>query len=487
MLLRMLCLWLLIAPAAPAQGIRKAVVAGQFYPGGKDLLSRQIDLFLREAPRETIDATIRGLIVPHAGYVYSGKIAARAYAAASGSSVETVVIIGPAHHLGFHGCSVYQEGGYETPLGIAEIDAPLAKRISRSGGFLFRPGAHREEHSIEVQVPFIQTVFPGAKIVPILMGYPESETVLALSAALKKCLPGTRSLIIASTDLSHFLAHEEASVRDEETIRSIRELKTKSLLRKIERGANIMCGGGPVLSLLEYARAYPGTTVKAFAYADSSEAGGPEDRVVGYFAGAVISPSTPFSLSPWEKDRLLQISRTALSRSLLSQPIDVPPPSNPNLLRKRGTFVTLKKKGSLRGCIGFSEPILPLYQSVIQAVIFAAKRDPRFPPVSRSELPDLEIEISVLGPLVPLDTPRNIKIGTHGLIIEKNDARGLLLPQVPVENGWSRSTFLKQVCRKAGLPIDGWESGARLYTFEAIVFRESGSHEKSDKDGLSLS
>lgn len=485
MFLRVLCLCLLIAPAAPSQGIRKAAVAGQFYPGSENLLSRQIDLLLREAPRETIDATIRGLIVPHAGYAYSGKIAARAYAAAAGLSVDTVVIVGPAHHLGFDGCSVYPEGGYETPLGIAEIDASLAKKIARSGGFSFRPLAHRREHAVEVQIPFIQKVFPGAKIVPILMGYPESDTILSLAAALKKCLPNTRSLVIASTDLSHFLAHEEASVRDEETIRSIRELKTKSLLRKIERGANIMCGGGPVLSMLEYARAFPGTEIKTFAYADSSDAGGPEDRVVGYFAGAVISLSESLSLSWREKDRLLQISRTALSRSVLSLPLDVTPPSSPNLLRKRGAFVTLKKKGALRGCIGFSEPVLPLYQSVIQAAIFAASRDPRFPPVSPSELPDLEIEISVLGPLVHLDAPRHIKIGTHGLLIEKNGARGLLLPQVPVENGWSRSTFLQQTCRKAGLSPDAWESGARLYTFEAIVFHESDSHEKSGKDGLS--
>jgi len=369
-------------------------------------------------------------------------------------------------------------------LGVAEIDAPLAAKISKAGGFSFLPRAHREEHAIEVQVPFIQEVFPRAKIVPILMGRPTSETVHALSAALRKCLPGTRSLVVASTDLSHFLAHEDAFARDKETIRLVCELQTKSLMRKIERGANIMCGGGSVISLLEYARAYPGASVKAFSYADSSAAGGPRDRVVGYFAGALISPSLShsFSLSNQEKKQLLQLSRTALSHSVLSHPLDIPPPSNPSLMRKRGAFVTLKKKGALRGCIGFTEPILPLYQSVIQAAIFAANRDPRFSPVTPSELPDLEIEISVLGPLVHIDSPRHVKIGKHGLLIEKNGARGLLLPQVPVENGWSRSTFLQQTCRKAGLPPEAWKEGARLYVFEAIIFHEStrpGGEKKS--------
>lgn len=472
---RLLGFLLAAATAVSAQGVRKAAFAGQFYPGERDALSRQIDGFLKESSQPALEAGVLGLIVPHAGYTYSGRIAACAYAAAAGSSYDTVVIIGPAHRVGFEGCSVYPEGGYETPLGVAEIDAPLAEKIATAGGFVFLPQAHREEHAVEVQVPFIQKTFPQAKIVPILMGRPVSETVFALSAALKKCLPGTRTLVVASTDLSHFLTHEEASELDKKTIQMIRQHQTTSLLHKIERGANLMCGGGPVVSVLQYVGAYPGTTVQVLSYADSSAAGGPRDRVVGYFAGALVSPSSPptFSLSAPEKDQLLRLSRTALRQSVLSQPVDIAAPANPNLRLPRGAFVTLKKKGVLRGCIGFTEPRLPLYQSVAQAAVFAASRDPRFSPVKESELSDLEIEISVLGPLVKVDAPRSIKVGTHGLMIEKNGARGLLLPQVAVENHWNRSTFLQQTCRKAGLPPDAWKSGARIYTFEALVFHES--------------
>jgi AmmeMemoRadiSam system protein A len=186
------------------------------------------------------------------------------------------------------------------------------------------------------------------------------------------------------------------------------------------------------------------------------------------YAGENTVP--PFSLSPEEKTRLLKIARETLERYVRNNEVYRPEENDPKLLRPKGAFVTLKKNGELRGCIGFIEPVLPLHQTVVQATIYAASKDARFPPVIASELEDIELEISVLTPPVRIDDPREVEVGKHGLIIAKGGQRGLLLPQVPVENRWSRRTFLQRTCQKAGLPKDAWREGAEIYTFEAIVF-----------------
>jgi len=213
--------------------------------------------------------------------------------------------------------------------------------------------------------------------------------------------------------------------------------------------------------------------VEILKYSDSSQTGGDESGVVGYMAAAVYargSTASSFSLSLDEKTSLLQIARETLERYVRNNEVYHPETDNPKFLSKRGAFVTLKKKGELRGCIGFIEPELPLHQTLVQATIYAASKDTRFPPVSPSELRDIELEISVLTPFKKIDDPREVDVGKHGLIIAKGNRRGLLLPQVPVENRWSRETFLQQTCQKAGLPRDAWRSGADIYTFEAIVF-----------------
>jgi AmmeMemoRadiSam system protein A len=167
---------------------------------------------------------------------------------------------------------------------------------------------------------------------------------------------------------------------------------------------------------------------------------------------------------------LLKIARETLERYVRKKEVYRPEENNPKLLSPKGAFVTLKKNGQLRGCIGFIEAVLPLHQTIVQATIYAASKDARFPPVTPSELEDIELEISVLTPPVRIDDPRNVEVGKHGLIIAKGSQRGLLLPQVPVENKWSRRTFLQRTCQKAGLPKDAWRSGAEIYAFEAIVF-----------------
>ncbi len=460
----------LSASLVRAQGLRKAVWAGAFYDEDRGVLSGRIDDFLKNVQSlPPFAGEVRALVCPHAGYVYSGQTAAYAYRLVQGKSYETVVIIGPSHRHGFDGCSIYPKGGFETPLGVAEIDEALAALIARKSGFSYVAAAHQEEHSLEVQVPFIQKVLPQAKIVPIVMGYPTRRTIYALADSLDEALTAKKILIVASTDLSHYLSKEEAKATDAETISLVRKLDTATLISKLARGENIMCGGGPVVSTLLALKKKGRPRVEVLRYSDSSGFGGP---IVGYLAAAVtVEGSLPeFSLSPEEKSELLRLARQAIQGFVAEKKILEYRTDSPHLLVERGAFVTLKKDGHLRGCIGFIEPVLPLYETVIRAAVYAATEDTRFEPVSQEELKELELEISVLTPLKRIDDPRSVEVGKHGLVISMGSKKGLLLPQVAVENRWKAETFLGQACLKAGLPPDAWKKGAEIFVFEAIVF-----------------
>lgn len=465
----------LLASFSWPQGVRKPVAARGFYTDNPELLSRQIDSFLQNAKQPLASAeNLIALIAPHAGYAYAGLVAASAYRLAKGKDYETVVIIGPSHHYGFEGCSIYLRGGFETPLGVAAVDESLALELSRASGYGYIPEAHEKEHSVEVQVPFIQKTLPKAKIVPIVMGYQTRTTITALANSLSKVLPGKKVLVVASTDMSHYLPKKDANDADANTASLIKSFNTELLLTKVQREENIMCGGGPVVSTLLYAKKREKAKVEVLDYTDSSQSqyGTPESQVVGYLAAAVMadSPSSEFTLTAEEKGELLKLARQAINEFIRQNKVVEYKTQNMNFLSSKGAFVTLKEKGLLRGCIGYIEPVYPLYQTVIQTAIFAACRDPRFPPVSAEELADLDIEISVLTPLKKIDSPKVVEVGKHGLVISQGDKKGLLLPQVAVENHWSREIFLNEACLKAGLPMDAWKSGADIYIFEAIVF-----------------
>ncbi|MFC2163673.1 AmmeMemoRadiSam system protein B [Acidobacteriota bacterium] len=464
---------ILLCTSTWAQGIRKPVCAGSWYDSRKEVLSQQLAQFLDQAKGQSAPQKgIVALIAPHAGYSYSGPVAAHAYRLVQGQDYDTVIIIGTAHRYAFSGCSIYPRGGYETPLGVAEVDEGLAAEIAKSTGFKYHAKAHSEEHSVEMQVPFIQKVLPKAKIVPIIMGRPSKKTISALAKAFSDSFGDRKVLIVASTDLSHFFSKQKANRVDSETTSLIQNLDTDEIIKKVARNENIMCGGGPVSAVLLCAKNLGNARAEILKYLDSSQAGGPESRVVGYVAAAVYAdrPELSFSLNAEEKKELLHIAKSALEMYILENQVFNAFTDNPNLISNKGAFVTLKKKGRLRGCIGYIEPVLPLNKVIVQAAILAASRDVRFKPVQPSELKDIEVEISVLTPLRKINNPKEVKVGKHGLIIAKGDRNGLLLPQVPVENRWSRRTFLEQTCVKAGLPRDAWRSGADIYVFEAIVF-----------------
>ena len=457
-----------------AQGVKPAAFADQFYTADPGQLAAEIDAYLAAAsPDARPSGKVVALIAPHAGYVYSGRTAAAAYALVKGSAVDTVVIVGPSHRVAFEGCSIWPDGGFETPLGVAPVDAALAKEISLASGFGFQRAAFADEHSVEVQVPFIQRALPGAAIVPIVMGRQTRQTIRALAEALGKTCLAKNVLVVASTDLSHFLPKAEAQATDAGTAALVRAMDTESLIRKTEAGDNIMCGGGPVAAVLLLAEKAGRPSVKILARTDSSGFGGP---VVGYLAAAVISGAEPeaaeFSLTPEEKAELLRLARASVVEFVERQAVLEDRSGNAKFLEPRGVFVTLRKGEGLRGCIGFIEPIVPLGRAVIQTAIYAATEDPRFPPVRPAELKEITVEISVLTPVREITDPRKITVGKHGLVVARDGRKGLLLPQVPVENGWDRKTFLEEGCLKAGLPPDAWRNGAKLYVFEAIVFHE---------------
>ncbi len=453
------------------QEIRKSQLAGSWYPKDPGALSQLIDHFFQNVQMPSISqGDILAIIAPHAGYVFSGQVAAYAYKLIQNKDFESVVIISPSHQYGFEGCSIYPKGGYETPLGIAQIDSYLAAEISKATGFRHIPQAHKDEHAVEIQVPFVQRVLPNARIVPIVMGIPKKATILRLAEGLKTVLAGKRALVIASTDLSHYLVKEEANRRDKMTASLIQNFDTNELIRLCENRENIMCGGGPVAAALLYGK--DKTEVEILRYSDSSAANQDESRVVGYLAAALIAKPNQkeFHLSRQEKKELLQLAYSTVKLYVQENKLPEYKPESDTLLRKSGAFVTLKKKGQLRGCIGFIEPVLPLHQAVMEASVYAACRDSRFLPVSQDELDAIEIEISVLSPLKKILNPNMVTVGKHGLVIEKDGKKGLLLPQVAVEQSWTRETFLERACLKAGLPENAWRSGADIFVFEAIVF-----------------
>jgi AmmeMemoRadiSam system protein B/AmmeMemoRadiSam system protein A len=461
---------LALAGVGRAQGLRKAVWAGQFYEAERSRLTAAIDGYLAAAkPAVPPEGRLAAIIVPHAGYVYSAATAAYAYKLLQGADIDIAVILGPSHRVGFKGCSIYEEGGFETPLGVAEVDAETARAIAKASGFGYLARAHAEEHSVEVQVPFLQRVLPKARIVPIVMGIPEEETIRSLAGALTKVLKGKKAVVVASTDMSHYLSKAEANALDKSTIALVESGKMNALISRVVRGENIMCGGEGVAAALLYARSLGEATVDILKYDDSSSAGGPPEQVVGYFSAAV-TVAEEFSLSAGEKKELLALARRSVESFVREGKDPESRSPDPNLGAPRGVFVTLTEKGELRGCIGFIEPIYPLDQAVARCAVYAASEDPRFAPVRPDELGRLSYEISVLTPIRRITDPKLVQVGRHGLVIAQGGRRGLLLPQVATENHWDREEFLSQTCLKAGLNPDAWKRGAEISTFEAIVF-----------------
>lgn len=465
------------------KSVRKSVIAGSWYPGDPGVLTRDIQAYLKKVPGEGVSGRIVGLISPHAGYFYSGQIAAYGYKLIQGQRLDSVIVIGPSHRTLFRGASIYTGGGYETPLGVVPVDAELADRIIRNGGNLRDyPQAHLQEHSVEIQLPFLQVVLGSFSFVPIVMGDQDRRACEELAEAIVKAARGKKVLVVGSTDLSHFHSYEQAVKLDRRVVGHVQGMDTDGLLRELENGSCEACGGGPMVVAMLVAKRLGGRA-KVLKYANSGDVTGDKGRVVGYLSAAlyVENPSRSRAqgnpaaveggLSQGERKALIEHARRSIECRIQGKPLPDLAPASAALKEKRGAFVTLKKNGRLRGCIGYIEARKPLYQAVSEMALAAAFNDPRFPPLKREELPELDIEISVLTPLKKIKDIHEIEVGKHGLYVVKGFHSGLLLPQVATEYRWDRLTFLQETCYKAGLPADAWrDKDTDIYIFSAEVF-----------------
>jgi MEMO1 family protein len=466
--------------------VRDEAVAGAWYPSEPDSLRRLVDRLLAEAPGRDLKGDLVALVAPHAGFAYSGPTAAAAYRQVEGRSYEAVVVLAPSHRESFRGASVYAKGAYRTPLGEVPVAEDLAREIVREGGRDITAGeaGHRSrvdggmgEHALEAQLPFLQRVLGGLTIVPIMIGDCSPAASKRIAEAIVRAIGEREVLLVSSTDLYHGYSEQECIRTDTHTVNAIRALDGRAFAEGVREGSCQACGGWPTAVTMMAARAMGATRADVLARTHSNAVTGQTSGwVVGYCAAAFIRPgkgSEKGLISPGARAELLAIARRSATCAASGEPPPALTVNHPELSAPGAAFVTLTDDGRLRGCIGRLLPTGPLGAAVQEMARAAALEDSRFEPVRARDVDRLHIEISVLGPFEPVSDLTEVRVGTHGLYMQKGGKSGLLLPQVPVDFGWDRQTFLEQVCQKAGLPRDAWRDGdARFWAFEAEVFEE---------------
>lgn len=443
--------------------IRSAAVAGMFYPrdaralaaGVRDLLGG-IENF---SPRLTYP---KAIVVPHAGYVYSGAVAARAYdeLSAARGMVRRVVLLGPVHRVPVRGLAAPAAKAFETPLGLVPVDGEALREVEDLPQVLVSDAAHAMEHSLEVQLPFLQTVLGEFSVVPFAVG---SASVEEVAQVLERLWGGLETLIVVSTDLSHYHSSEEA-----------RQVDARTVARIAAHASDIdhkeACGATPLNGLLHCAKAR-NIPVRLLAACNSGDTAGGRDRVVGYssfalYEGAEVSLDEAGAT-------LLDIARGAIQQTLFG----VEPRSfDAAWLKQPGaSFVTLHKSGELRGCIGSLQAVRPLAHDVAQNALAAAFRDPRFPALTGAEWPQCEVEVSLLCAARPLrfsdeaDLLDQIKAGEDGLILEAEGRKATFLPQV-WQSVPDKRAFLHELIRKAGLPKETRLTNCTISRYRVMKF-----------------
>ena len=478
--------------------VRQPVVSGSFYPSNPVVLRKMINDFLKAAGPAEIKGKLIGLVEPHAGYVYSGGVAAEGYSLLKGKKFKTVVVIGASHRLRYPGSSIYNIGDYKTPLGIVRVDRKLCNRIIDKGrDITYYAPLHRNEHSVEVEIPFLQVALGDFSLVPIIMGEFSLEACQKLASALIKACKGKDVLFIASSDMSHYHEYSRANLIDEKANKIIEEFSPSKLWDNLASRDIEMCGGAPVLAVMMVAKEFGADKAKVLKYANSGDITGDKSRVVGYSAIAFYAAAeedrggreenaTKDSednsleedagyLSEEAREELLKIARETIVSLFGSGKIPKFEVKNEELKREGGVFVTLRNSGRLRGCIGNFRSSQPLYITVSRMAV-QATRDYRFTtsPVTKQELSDIDIEISVLSPLRKIKSVDEIEMGKHGIYIMRGRNNGCFLPHVADETGWTRKEFLEHCCSdKAGLSPNAWkEKGTEVFIFTAEVFGE---------------
>ena len=442
--------------------VRKPAVAGQFYPSSADELRALVRAYLNQAPFMELE-NIHGLVCPHAGYIYSGPTAGYSYKQIP-DQYDTVILIGPSHYVRFSGASIPDCTHYETPLGLVKLSDKVYD-LKKESLFTSVPDAHTREHCLEVQLPFLQCVLSDFEIVPIVLGAVDPE---AVAAALSPYID-QRTLVIASSDLSHYHPYEEACTLDSICTEAVPGLDFENI------SSCEACGIRALVTLMHLAEE-KGWQGKLLDYRNSGDTAGGKDQVVGYMAVAFYGSRD--YLTEEEQAFLLHLARQTLEQYLTdgSTPEVDESQLSDRLKEKRACFVTLNKYGMLRGCIGTLAPEDELYKAVIKNAINAAVADPRFAPVQYEELSEITVEISVLTPSERIfyDSTEDLfrKIEGRGVTICAGFRRATYLPQV-----WEQlpdpEEFLSHLCQKAGLSADFWKEGTlEVYVYTAQVFGE---------------
>jgi len=539
-------------PSAPVTrrapgGERSPAVAGQFYPASAQALRDAVQGYLKAAdpavPEDLREARPGALVVPHAGYTYSGGTAAFSYKLLEGKKEPSrVVLIGPTHHAYMPGaCSVGDYGAFVTPLGKVPVDAEACRQLLAGGVFRSLPKAHASEHCLEVQLPFLQVLWPDPpKIVPIVVGQLNPDECREAAAGIAGILDED-TLVIVSSDFTHYGerfgfapfagSHGSPLVAkikelDMGAVKLIEGLDPSGFRNYVSRTGATICGNQPIEIMLDAFSKSRSSRAVFLRWANSGQTTGEYEDCVSYVAAAVYAPASalaeikkppanegkpsagaaakpedagaaaevgspnagasgaaskaPPVLTDEHKRVLLKLARQAVTKAAevgasgARQAVPVAVNEMPEALRANGgAFVTLKIKGELRGCIGLIEAGLPLCLTVREMAIAAALQDERFPPVSKEEVPQITIEISAMSAPQPAKGLEDIVVGRDGLIVSWGRYKGLLLPQVATEQGWTAREFLEQTCRKAGLPANAWQrDGVTIQRFTATIFGE---------------
>lgn len=502
--MRVLLLAAVVAVAGVAGAAsRPPAVAGSFYIADPSRLRSEVESMIEAAPARS---PAKALVVPHAGYAYSGPTAAAGFAAFAGAGIERVILLGPSHHHSFEGGALPAAaiGAFATPLGEVPLDREALAALGGHPDFDGPAAAHGPEHCLEVELPFLQVVAPGARIVPVLVGAGTSaEQAQRMAQALAPLLH-ERSAVVVSSDFTHHgprygwtpFAGSDVGERllrlGRATAGRLAAIDPVGFTRQIEVSGDTVCGARPAIVLAELlAHSFDGGGELVDLTTSGHRTGSWELSVT--YAAVVFSgswtawrepaaaPPLP-ELTPAQGGQMAALARAALASFLrhdgsLAEWYGAPHDREAARCLA-GAFVTLNHRGfeagapgRLRACMGVVEAQQPLEEAVVQAAVWAAQ-DPRFPRLRADELDGLEVDVSVLSPARRVAGPEAIRVGVHGVILEKDGRRALFLPQVAVEQGWDRDTMLSQLARKAGLRADGWRQGARFEVFTAQVFGE---------------
>ena len=474
---------------------RHPVVAGAFYPAYKQQLKETLHKDFAMVDQVIENKNILALIAPHAGYVYSGKTAAYSYKQLDQDrKYENIFIIGASHRVYFDGASIYNIGDYITPLGKVKVNTELANKLIESNEkIIFRPEAHNDEHSLEVQLPFLQYHLKNEfSIVPVIIATQNISTILEIAKALEPYF-NEKNLFVISSDFSHYPGYNDAILADKHTAEGIisnePDLFLKSLKDNEKKAypglATSACGWTAILTLLEITKNIKDVHYLHLNYENSGDfMYKDKSKVVGYNSIVIVKDmdkqndknidSKAFSLNDETCIKLLELARNTIESYLKYGKIPETDQRelNNDMLTEAGAFVTLHKKEELRGCIGRFTADAPLYKIIQQMAVAAATEDYRFNKVTLDEMENIDLEISVLSPLKKIESIDEFVIGKHGIYIIKGYNSGTFLPQVAKETGWNAEEFLGHCARdKARIGWEGWKN-AELYTYEAFVFSE---------------